>query len=376
MKYFSAQYIFTNTGPPLKRGLITANDDGTIISIEDTEGKLYEKLSVEFYNGIIIPGFVNCHSHLELSHMKGMIPEGTGLSRFLMSVSMTREALQKNDNKAIVCADKEMYNAGVVLCADVCNSSLTFDLKKVSGIRYISLLEVFGIDPSKAKTRMDETLEIANKAEELMLPHWIVPHSVYSISLQLFKLLKTQTLSNKISSIHFMESPWEQLFLKNHTGPLMDSYKRFLLPGSDLNTAKDHISVILDEMTSYGNLILVHNTCVERDHIKKLRKRDNIFWCLCPNSNLFIEKKLPPVELLTGEGCEIVVGTDSLSSNTRLSILEELKTLQKNFPLLSMEDLIRWATINGARALAEDNWAGKIEPGKNREYFWFRILTL
>ena len=81
MKRFSAQYIITNSGPSLKRAIITAEDDGTIINIEDTLGDLQEKHSVEFYNGIIIPGFVNCHCHLELSHMKDAIGQGTGLDR-------------------------------------------------------------------------------------------------------------------------------------------------------------------------------------------------------------------------------------------------------------------------------------------------------
>ena len=70
MRKLSAQYIFTNTGAPLKRGIITVDDDGFIIDVEDTNGFLTEKSSVEFYNGVITPGFVNCHCHLELSHLK------------------------------------------------------------------------------------------------------------------------------------------------------------------------------------------------------------------------------------------------------------------------------------------------------------------
>jgi cytosine/adenosine deaminase-related metal-dependent hydrolase len=93
-------------------------------------------------------------------------------------------------------------------------------------------------------------------------------------------------------------------------------------------------------------------------------ERGNLYWCLCPNSNLYLENKIPPLNLLIEEGCTIVIGTDSLASNTNLSILEELKTLQFNYPDISIGDLILWATLNGAKALGEEERFGKIEPGK------------
>ena len=75
MRNLAAQYVITNTGRPLKRAVITTEDDGTIISILDTTGALTEKRSIEFYNGIIVPGFVNSHSHPELSHMISIFEE-------------------------------------------------------------------------------------------------------------------------------------------------------------------------------------------------------------------------------------------------------------------------------------------------------------
>ena len=347
MKYFSAQYIFTNSGPPIKRGIICAEDDGTIVSVEDSGGNLSERHSVEFYNGIIVPGFVNCHCHLELSYLKNEIPAGLGLAAFLMAVNTTRNSLQKDINLAIKDADNEMFKEGVVLCADICNTSATFNLKKKSLIKYISLLEVFGIDSSGAEIRMNEIIELEKTARKMNLPHWIVPHAVYSISLPLFNLIKKHTSSNKISSIHFMESQEEETLLENYSGSLMDSYKKFLTSVSDLKIAGNHIKAVNDEITSSGNLILIHNTFVKHDHIKKLKNRDGLYWCLCPNSNLRIEQKMPPVDMLAYEGCNIVIGTDSLSSNSSLSIIEELKTIQKHFPSFNLETLIGWATING-----------------------------
>ena len=364
MKRFSAQYIITNSGPPLKRAVITTEDDGTILSIEDTGGNLEEKHSVEFHNGIIIPGFVNCHCHLELSHMKGSVAQGSGLGGFIEQVRNTRDNNSESIITSAYSADNDMYKEGVALCADVCNTSLSFNIKKESRIRYINLLEVFGIDPEKASRRMDEIIKVAEIAEDMNLPFSMVPHSAYSMSLPLLRLLREKSNNNKVTSIHFMETAGEKAFLENHSGPLMTSYKQSGLISSRLETVKSHVDAVLNEITPAGNLILVHNTFVDMDTIRMIKERKNLFWCLCPNSNIYIENEIPPLNLLIEEGCEIVIGTDSLASNNKLNILEELKTLQLNFPSVSIEELVRWATVNGAKALGEEGEFGKIETGK------------
>jgi cytosine/adenosine deaminase-related metal-dependent hydrolase len=363
MKRFSAQYIFTNTGKALKRAVVEAENDGTIISITDTGGDLKETDSVEFYNGIIVPGFVNCHCHLELSHLKNKIGSRQGLGKFINQIRETRVASEEKIMASALSADKEMYLGGIVLCADICNTDLTFTLKKESNIEYFNLIEVFGIDPEKAEKRMKEAVSLVKAAEDLGLSCSVVPHSAYSLSLPLFTLLRNATEKNTVSSVHFMESADETVFLDNHSGSIMDSYTESGLIPPLLQTVKDHTSAILREITSSGNLILVHNTYVTCETIKKLKRRDNLFWCLCPNSNMYIEERIPPADLLTSEECIITIGTDSLASNNRLSILEELKTLQAHFPEISLEEMIRWATLNGAKALGKNDIYGKIEPG-------------
>ena len=249
MKRFAAQYIITNSGPPLKRAVITTADDGTIISIEDTAGDLKEKHSTEFHNGIIIPGFVNCNCHLELSHMKGHIPEGRGLGGFIEQIRSTRDNNKESTVSSMSIADNDMNKEGVVLCADVCNTSDSFNIKKQSRIRYINLFEVFGIDPEKAGRRMEEILKVAETAEEMNLLFSLVPHSVYSVSLTLFRLLKNRSLNNKITSIHFMETAGEKTFLENHSGPLISSYIRSGLIPPRLETVKNHADAVLNEIT-------------------------------------------------------------------------------------------------------------------------------
>ena len=364
MKSLTAHYVITNTGRPLKRAVITTADDGTIISIENTTGALREKHSTEFYNGIIVPGFVNSHCHLELSHLKGHTSKREGLGGFIEDIRNNRDSLKERIVSAASAADNDMYNEGIVLCADICNTSDSFNIKKESRISYINLLEVFGLDPEKAHRRMADILTVAEKAKQMDLRFSLVPHSAYSMSMSLYRILRNETLNNKVTSIHFMETGGEEAFLKNHTGPLMSSYKRSGLIPPKLETPDNHADVILNEITKSGNLILVHCTFADRDIIRLIKKRENLYWCLCPNSNIYIENSIPPLKLLIEEGCEIIIGTDSLASNANLSIIEELKTLQLNWPDIPIEDLVSWATINGARALGEQEQFGSIEPGK------------
>lgn len=363
MKSFSAHYIIPNSGPMLKRSVIRAEDDGTIISIDDTKGVLKEDPSIEFYNGVIIPGFVNCHCHLELSHLKDKIPPGKGLADFITAIRSRRETDDETIISHAINADKDMFREGVNLCADICNTPSTFGIKRSGRIKYLNLLEVFGIAPEKADHRIQEILKLSLEAENSGLAWSIVPHAVYSISLPLFRLLKKITCKNRVTSIHFLETDSEISFLKGLSGRISDSYLSTGHMPAVLETVNDHVTAVLKEVTASGNLLLVHNTFTDSNTVRAVKIRKDLFWCLCPGSNIFIENKLPPVNLLRHENCDIVIGTDSLASNTTLSILSELKILQDNYPRLGLEELVRWATINGARALGEDERFGKIEPG-------------
>jgi cytosine/adenosine deaminase-related metal-dependent hydrolase len=150
MRKISAQYVFTSAGRPLRRAVITAGDDNTIVAVEDTGGHLAERAATEFYNGVIIPGLVNCHTHLELSHMHGTLPAGRGLADFVTSVREKRETDAEGVISAAIKADAEMFAEGIVLCGDISNNSLTFSIKNSSPVSYTTFIEVFGINPVRA----------------------------------------------------------------------------------------------------------------------------------------------------------------------------------------------------------------------------------
>ncbi len=354
MKRFSAQYLIDGDGTLLKRPVVTTDNDGTIISVADTGGSLSEMASLTFCNGIIVPGFVNSHCHLELSHFRGKIERGTGLMRFIKSIRALRNnpASSGGGREAAVRHDAAMASEGVVACADISNGTDSFNVKAESGIEYITMTEVFGPDPQEASVIFAEAVKTASLAEEAGMRSYLTPHSLYTLSRQLLDTIKDYRNSREggVTSLHFLES---------------DQEREMMQLADDGRYRGSHLSGVMNHITGRGNLILVHNTFAGRDEIRALNSfRSDIYWCICPLSNLYISDTLPPVELMMSEGCSILVGSDSLASNDRLSILDELKCLQERFPWLKLTDTIPWATLNGAKALAVDSRYGTFKPGK------------
>jgi aminodeoxyfutalosine deaminase len=364
MKLFSAQYAYTNAGPLLKRPVIATSDDGTIISVTDTGGNLPESATLAWHNGIIVPGFVNSHCHLELSSFRGLVEPAAGLPGFIESIRRLRETPMGDAGAAATKYDTIMHSEGIVACADICNGTDSFSAKQKSKIDYISLIEVFGINQERARQRFDEALEVARTASNLSLKHNIVPHSAYAISLQLLQMIKEYKNGAPVTSLHFMESEAEAQLLTDSSGALFEAYRQFTPDLSSMNLPLSHANAVLNQITPDGNLILVHNTFADEATVDAVSNRGNLFWCLCPNSNIHITGRIPPAAMLREKGCTIVIGTDSLASNDRLSILSEMITLQEAFPEISLQEIVAWATINGARAIGTENIHGSIEPGK------------
>ena len=132
-----------------------------------------------------------------------------------------------------------------------------------------------------------------------------------------------------------------------------------------LPSGKTSLQTYLQWLSASHPFIFVHNTYTHRADIEVAQTLlKNVYWCLCPNANLYIENTLPDIPMLMRECDTICVGTDSLSSNHQLSVLAELQTIKKHYPETNWEDLLRWGTYNGAKALQMDDTVGSIEKGK------------
>jgi aminodeoxyfutalosine deaminase len=370
VRKIAATYIVSGNQPPLKYGILICEDDGTVAEVVDTGGKLHEQAGLEFYSGILVPGFVNAHCHLELSHLKGMIPEKTGLAGFLRPVSQLRNPAHENVLAAAEKADFEMQSNGIVAVGDISNSEFSLQIKLKSSLYYHTFAEAFGFLPSRAEKAFLIAERLQLLCQEVGLSSSVTPHSPYAVSEPLFNQIADKAIKEKsLMSVHSQESVEELQLFEQGNGPLVNHYtNNLLLDISHWNPKdKNPFEYLLRFIPAGNQLMLIHNTFTSKKDISFLKKnRDsfNTFLVVCPNSNLYIENQLPPVMLFRSENLNICIGTDSLASNQNLSVLQEMITLQQHFPKITMEELVKWGCLNGAKALNIDNRFGSFEKGK------------
>jgi aminodeoxyfutalosine deaminase len=362
----SAQYVYTGSGKVLKRGIVVVNSNGTVVEVIDTQGNLTEMAGLEFYDGILVPGFVNVHSHLELAHLHQKIAPHKGLIRFIIDVGRFRAV--PVTQTAIRQADRTMYQNGIVAVGDISNTTDSFEVKAQSHIRYITFAEVFGAQESVAEEKIRAGQQLVEKLRALRLPGFLAPHAPYSVSPKMWQLLVADARNlQSIWSIHNQEAEEENLLFEKKEGAFCDFLRLFTTEFMDWETnGKTSPEHCLPYYTESRRTLLVHNTFTTAHDIEVLKPhKEKFVWVLCPNANLYIENRLPDVAMLAGSGIPIAIGTDSLASNHGLSILEEMKTLQGSFPSISLNELVQWATLNGARALGLETELGSFEVGKN-----------
>jgi cytosine/adenosine deaminase-related metal-dependent hydrolase len=367
MRFIQADIIYPVHTSPVKNGLVVTDGKGTILDILlTTEG--IEETAIEKYSGSICPGFINTHCHLELSHLLGKLSQKRGLIHFAKEVMGERGKYSiEHMQEAMEKADKEMQANGIVAVGDISNVSYSFGVKAKSAIHYHTFIELIGLNPANADKILQAGAGLLEEAAAFRLPASIVPHAPYSTSGEVMQ--KTAAWSKKYRlplSIHNQESREENSLFENKSGEYLELYKHLNISIDYFEaTGKSSLKSYLPSLEESHSVLLVHNTFSSTDDFAYAgNAKPAIWWCLCPNANLYIENKLPDVAGMLKKNCRITIGTDSLASNHALSVAGELQVLQANFPSLTTEQLLTWATWNGAQFLQIEDQFGSLEKGK------------
>ena len=362
----TAEFVYTLDAEPVRNGFVEYDDaDGRIISV----GQCVPGETVS--PGALVPGFVNAHCHIELSHLHKKFRKGTGMAGFIDQINELRDWAGRETKVQLTrqWMDK-MWDDGVSAMADISNDDSSFEVKKEHPIYTRTFLEVFGSEPHMCEGVMNEVAQLQAIADETGIDAAPTPHSCYTMSPQLLSASAAKGLESGYLSYHSQESQEEEELLMSGSGAMYENRKRSGMSTPPV-TGESSLRYFLDRLADVKqapydeHILLVHNVCLQQSDIDVLKKvMNNPFFAICPLSNIFIHNALPPIDLMRANGLDIALGTDSLSSNDDLDMMKELACLHANFPQVPMQELLTWASLNGARFLGKENIYGSLTPGK------------
>ena len=365
----AASFVYTLDGnEPIRNGFVEYSEDGTVTAVGACEDPVSEE---RFFQGAVVPGFVNAHCHVELSHLHKKFRKGTGMAGFIDQINELRDWAGPEVKTRLVkeWMDK-MWADGVSAMADISNDDSSFPVKASHPMYTRTFLEVFGSEPHMCEGVMKDVMQLNAVADAAGIDAAPTPHSCYTMSPQLLSASAGAGLERGYLSYHSQESMEEEDLIRYGSGAMYENRKRSgmstppVTGGSSLEYFIDRLADVrkgpYDE-----HILLVHNVCLSQNDIDAAKKvMNNVYWAVCPLSNIFIHNALPPIPLMRDNGLDIMVGTDSLSSNDDLDIVRELYCLHENFPAVTMNELLVWACLNGARFLSKEAVLGSLTPGK------------
>ena len=350
MRRIASHYALINGA--LQRDIVIELDDNGVILNVLHATSLDSMASVEFYPGILIPGMVNAHCHLELSYLRGEIAEHSGFAGFARAIGQVRNNFTAEERiHAASVADARMWAEGVEAVADIANDELIMEIKERSNIEYHTIFEHFGL----TNTSTTETQALALRHNDSSA----TPHSTYSLQDAPFKQL---CKGEGLLSIHLLESDDESELYRGG-GSLWAWYERMGWECDFLGYGSPARRVVQSTPRDRA-MLLVHATRATKEDVELIESHTHsATWVLCPESNRYISRLTPPVAMLRDMGARIAVGTDSLASARSLSMIDNLRQLGNITPT-PLNELLTWATLNGAVALGIDAEKGSFEVGK------------
>lgn len=345
-----ATWVLPVSSPPIRDGRV-AVEDGRIVWVGrrgdpgEPEGPL-----VELGNGVLLPGLVNAHTHLELSALAGATHADDGFVGWVRSLVEARPTVPPDTSRwATEQAIAAVIDSGTAAVGDVSNALGHLDLLSTAPLDAVVFLEIIGWDPDRAEAAIEE----AQGRRRAVVPRGrvevrIAAHTPQSVSPRLLSLMAQ---GEGIASIHLAESPEEVEFLRSGRG----AWKTFLddrglgrvpfdPPGRSPVAYLESLGVL------WPGLMAVHCVQVDRSDLALLARR-GVKVIVCPRSNRTLGVGRAPVPAMLEEGLTPGLGTDSLASASSLDVIEEAVALHNEFPQIRASTLLRMATRGGAEAL-------------------------
>lgn len=381
MRILTADHVLPISSEPIANGAVVLDGESiAAVGQADEIRKEFPDVPLEdFGQAAIMPGFVNCHSHLELTAMRGALDNVEHDFRsWLLTLNELRAAMSEAEiEEAAYAGAIEGARAGVTCFGDIGRyGQAGLKALKRAGLRGVVFQET-EFSPDN-RTADDDFAKLIEKFERLganvndLVRVGLSPHSPYTVGSRLFEMIAQYSILNRIPiSIHAAESANETELLTKGSGFFTDVYERFGVEWESPHCTPVQYLERLGVLSAQP--LLAHCVTVSETDIERIAMSGTKI-AHCPKSNAKFGHGYAPLEKFLDHGISVGLGSDSVASNNACDLLEESRfaaLVARNLPeskrFITAREILKTATLGGAKALGLDNKIGTLEPGKQAD---------
>jgi 5-methylthioadenosine/S-adenosylhomocysteine deaminase len=379
----TARYVLPVAAPHIVNGAVLVRDD-TIVEIGELDALKEAHPDEEvrdFGNACVMPGFVDLHTHLEYSSMRGLVDD-LPYSQWKIQVMGMEERLDGDDWDDASCLGAlEALQSGITTVADITDTGSSMRAVADSGLRGFLYREVQTMEKDAVDGVMSRALEDVAAWQGFddggRMTVGLSPHSPYSCHPELFSRVAEAAIADDLPvTTHLAGSRDEYDFVKYGSSRLAVDY-RDQADIEDIGWLPTGVSpvryVLQWGLLDVPHMLAVHCTQVDEDDIEVLASRD-VAIAYCPRCNAKLGMGMAPLGDFLRHGIRVGIGTDSPASNNTMDLFDEMRIgllLQRSVSgheqFYIARQFVKLATLDAARALGIDDHVGSLEPGKQAD---------
>jgi len=379
---YTSRYVLPISRPYIEDGAVVVKEDKIVDvgTLEEVKARYPDEKIEDFGLAAIMPGFIDCHTHLDHSVMRGLV-EDSAYATWKYHVMQAEQRMDENAWKvSSMLGALEAASAGITTVADITPHKATLDALRDVGLRAIIYREVGTMDKHQVAQVMEKAIADIDAWREEYGDHLmtvgIAPHSAYSCHPELFKSVYEYAKDGAPVAIHLAGSSEEYEFVKYGASRLATEVREqyneeapFWLP-----TGVSPVRYVLQwGILDAPNVLAIHCTQVDDDDIDILVKK-NTSIAYCPRFNAKLGMGIAPLKKFLDAGLRVGIGTDSPAASNGMDMHEEMRTdliLQRaafgKKSFFTAVEALRLATLGGAEALRIDDVVGSLDAGKQAD---------
>ncbi|MFA5801709.1 MAG: amidohydrolase [Thermoleophilia bacterium] len=382
MRIYRASWVMPIAREPIHKGAVAVLDD-KIMAVGPADELIAAHPDAEvikFHHAILLPGFVNCHSHMEYAVFRGLL-DNMNFGPWMLSFLDHKGMLSIADYSVSArLGASECVASGTTTVGDAMYSGMSLPAIREVGLRARVYQEAFGIDDaviSETMSRLTDNIdELEDQADELR-EIGIFPHATYTVSANLYQAISqfARERGMKVAT-HLAESKDESVYIRSGTGVLALDLREKV--GWD-NISREPFGTTpvkyLQQWNVYGpEFMAVHCVHVSQADVEILAKHD-VAIAHCPKSNAKLGCGIAPLPAFLEAGIRVGFGTDSPASSNIMDMFGEMRTaiflhrgMQGDAGVLGAEECVQMATLGGAKVMGMEDRIGSLEPGKQADF--------